>query len=196
MDLALFDFDHTLTTRDSYADFLRSIATPEQLARAKWNVAPWLLAYRTRLISAEAIRARVTRNGFSGRAHAEIRAAGQRYAHEVLPTLLRPRMREQLDWHQQRGDTVVVVSASLDAYLQPWCASLGVAMICNQPEHRDGVCTGRYAGGDLGRHKVQRIRAQYDIARYRRIHAYGDSGEDKAMLALAHERWYRGRLLT
>jgi phosphoserine phosphatase len=28
-----------------------------------------------------------------------------------------------------------------------------------------------------------------------RIHAYGDSSEDKPMLALAHERWFRGKPL-
>jgi phosphoserine phosphatase len=28
-----------------------------------------------------------------------------------------------------------------------------------------------------------------------RIHAYGDSSEDSRMLALAHERWFRGNPL-
>jgi HAD superfamily hydrolase (TIGR01490 family) len=195
MDLALFDFDHTLTVRDTYAGFLRSIATPEQL-RAKWNVAPWLLAYRAKLISAQAIRARATRVGFTGRRLADVQAAGARYAMEVLPGLIRPEMREQLDWHLQRGDTVVVVSASLDAYLQPWCDTLGLELICNRLEHHDGICTGRYADSDCGARKVARIRARYDVAGYRRVHAYGDSREDRPMLALAHERWYRGRLVS
>ncbi|RXR05191.1 HAD family hydrolase [Pseudoxanthomonas composti] len=196
MDLALFDFDHTLTTRDTYAGFLREIATPEQLARAKWNVAPWLLAYRMNLISAEAIRARVTRIGFAGRRLAEVQEAGARYAQQVLPELIRPEMREQLDWHLARGDTVVVVSGSLDVYLQPWCASLGLGLICNRLEHHDGVCSGHYADGDCGARKLVRIRSQYDVTRYRRVHAYGDSREDRPMLALAHERWYRGRLVS
>ncbi|HBK46926.1 MAG TPA: HAD-IB family hydrolase [Xanthomonadaceae bacterium] len=196
MHLALFDFDHTITTCDTYAGFLRSIATPQQLARAKWNVAPWLLAYRAGLVSAESIRVRVTRVGFAGRAIADIRAAGEHYARDVLPGLVRPLMRERLDWHLQRGDTVVVVSGSLDAYLQPWCDAQGLRLICNRLEHADGLCSGRYAGGDCGAHKVRRIRAEYDIASYHRIHAYGDSREDRPMLALAHERWYRGMPLS
>ena len=56
-----------------------------------------------------------------------------------------------------------------------------------------GRLTGRYAGGDRGAHKVADIRARYDLSRYTRIHAYGDSSEDRAMLALAHERWWRGQ---
>ncbi|MBB4126343.1 phosphoserine phosphatase [Xanthomonas translucens] len=30
--LALFDFDHTVTTTDTYSRFLRRVATPQQLA--------------------------------------------------------------------------------------------------------------------------------------------------------------------
>ena len=31
VELALFDFDHTITTGDSYGRFLRRVATPQQL---------------------------------------------------------------------------------------------------------------------------------------------------------------------
>ncbi|MGE8240705.1 MAG: HAD-IB family hydrolase, partial [Stenotrophomonas indicatrix] len=70
MELALFDFDHTVTTCDTYGRFLRRVATAEQLAQAWWKVGPWLLAYKLKLISAERIRARVTRLTFSER-HAD-----------------------------------------------------------------------------------------------------------------------------
>ncbi len=44
MELALFDFDHTVTTCDTYGRFLRRVATAEQLAQARWTVGPWLAA--------------------------------------------------------------------------------------------------------------------------------------------------------
>ena len=92
----------------------------------------------------------------------------------------------------RRGDTVVIVSGSLDAYLRPWCASLGLDLICNRLESVDGRLTGRYLGGDRGPHKAADIRARHELASFDRVHAYGDSSEDRAMLALAHERWWRG----
>ena len=61
MDLALIDFDPTVTTCDSYARFLRRVASPQQLAAAKWSVGPWLAGYRLGLVSAAALRIRVTR---------------------------------------------------------------------------------------------------------------------------------------
>ena len=118
---------------------------------------------------------------------------GVRHAHEVLPGLLRPEMMQRIAWHQGRGDTVVLVSASLDVYLQPWCECQGLELICNRLEASDGVLTGRYHDGDCGPHKARLIRARYDVDAYRQVHAYGDSREDLDMLALAGQRWYRGR---
>jgi HAD superfamily hydrolase (TIGR01490 family) len=195
MELALIDFDNTVTDCDTYARFLRRVATPEQLAQAWWKVGPWLLAYRLKLISARRIRARVTWLVMRNRHADDIAAQAAGFSREVLPEVVRPKMLEQIRWHLQQKHTVVIVSGSLDLYLRTWCEAMGLEMICNRLESRDGRLTGRYADGDCGPHKVERIRARYDLSRYVRIHAYGDSSEDRPMLALAHERWYRGKPL-
>ncbi|PPU03959.1 HAD family hydrolase [Xanthomonas arboricola] len=195
MHLALFDFDHTITTCDSYARFLRKVATPAQLATAKWQIGPWVLGYRLGMVAAAALRARVTRKVFSGRALQEMSAHGADYARSALPGVLRTEMMRRIDWHQAQGHEVVLVSASLDLYLQPWCAQHGLSLICNKLEHHAGVLSGRYAGGDCGPHKAAQIRLRYDLSHYACVHAYGDSREDKPMLALAQRRWYRGNLL-
>lgn len=196
MQLALFDFDHTVTDRDSYAGFLRHVATPEDLSRARWAIGPWLLGFRAGLVSAEGIRKRVTRFAFAGRDAAGIVAHGEPYARDRLPAMLRPEMMQRIEWHHAQGHEIALVSASLDLYLHPWCEQHGLALICNRLEAIDGRLTGRYAGGDIGRHKGREIRARYDLSNYERIHAYGDSREDQPMLALAHERWYAGKRIA
>ncbi len=60
MELALVDFDHTVTTCDTYGRFLRRLATPGQLARARWTIGPWVAGYRLGLVSASALRVRAT----------------------------------------------------------------------------------------------------------------------------------------
>lgn len=195
MELALIDFDNTITDCDTYARFLRRVATPEQLAQAWWKVGPWLLAYRLKLISARRIRARVTWLVMRGRHADDIAAQAAGFSREVLPEVVRPKMLEQIRWHLQQRHTVVIVSGSLDLYLRSWCEAMGLEMICNRLESRDGRLTGRYAEGDCAPHKADRIRARHDLSRYVRIHAYGDSREDRPMLALAQERWYRGKPL-
>ena len=192
-ELALFDFDHTVTSGDTYARFLRLVATPEQRARAWWQVGPWLLAFRLRLIAARRLRARATRLVFTGRHGDDIARLASTYARDVLPDMVRPEMLEQIQWHRAQGHTVAVVSASLDLYLRPWCEMFGLQLVCNQLEMADGRLSGRYLGADVGPIKAHAVREHFDLSRYARIHAYGDSAEDRPLLALAHERWYRGK---
>ena len=196
MNLALFDFDHTITTIDTYGRFLRQTARPEQLARARWYVGPWLAGYRLGLVSARRLRERVTRFAFQDASEDQIRAQGARFARESIPAFVRPEMERRIAWHRSQGDEIVVVSGSLDVYLQPWCSERKLALICNSLEAEDGRLTGRYSGGDCGADKRQRIQARYDVARYPVVYAYGDSSEDREMLALAHKRWFLGRWIV
>ena len=196
MQLALFDFDHTITTCDSYARFLRRVASPRQLARARWTVGPWLLGYRAGLVSAAGIRARATRVAFAGRDAATIASLAATYAGDELPRLLRPQVMARLAWHLRQGHRVAVVSGSLDLYLRPWCERHGLDLLCNRLEAHGGVLTGRYEGADVGPRKADEIRLRYALEDFQRIHAYGDSREDRPMLALAHERWYAGKRIA
>ena len=196
MELALFDFDHTVTAGVSYGRFLRRIATPQQLARARWTLGPWLLGYRIGLVSAVALRRRATHEAFAGRHAAGIAGDAERFAAEELPAMLRPEMAERIARHRDQGPAGAGVRL-VDLYLAPWCRTQGMELLCNRLEAAEGRLTGRYAGRDIGPHKAAAIRAHCgDLSAYARIHAYGDSREDRPMLALAHERWYRGKRLA
>lgn len=153
MDLALFDFDGTITSRGTYPGFVSSAVRP-------------------------------------GRRRLPL--LGERYATETLPALIRPAALERIVWHQRRGDQVVVVSASLDVYLEPWCRALGVDVICTQLEAADGRLTGKYFQGDCcGADKTRRIRERYRLADYATIYAYGDTEDDRQMLDMAHVKVFR-----
>lgn len=192
MDLALFDFDHTITHVDTYSRFLRASAQAGQRRRGELAVAPWLLGYRMGVVPAARLRARATHVAFRGRSEHEIREQGLRYARVDLPRMVRPEMLQRIEWHQSRGHTVVVVSGSLDVYLRPWCDALGLELICNELESESGRLTGRYLSCDRASDKATQIRARYDLDAYADLHAYGDSREDQPMLALARHRWFRG----
>ena len=143
MNLALFDFDGTITRADTFTPFLR-YAVRRQRQLAAWTLLwPLLVAYKTGLVSGSATRPIAARFGLAGEPADRVRALGRRYAQEVLPGVVRRRARERIAWHKQQRDTVVVVSASLDVYLRPWCESMEVEVICTELEERSGRFTGR-----------------------------------------------------
>jgi HAD superfamily hydrolase (TIGR01490 family) len=122
---------------------------------------------------------------------------GLEYATHVLPSTVRPRALEQIDWHQRQGDDVVVVSGSLSVYVRPWCEAIGIRCIATELDECNGRLTGRYRHGECtGMEKARRISSQFDLSRYSQVYAYGDTSEDLEMLALAHRKYYRWKEIS
>jgi len=192
LNLALFDFDGTITSKDSFAPFVQASAKPSRALAGRILLLPLIVAYRAGVISASATRSRVCAFGFRGRSEAEIRNAGVTFATERLPGTIRAHALERIRWHREQKDLVVVVSAALDVYLKPWCDSHGLDVICTELDSVNGILTGKYRGGDcVGREKARRIVSRYDLSSFEIVFAYGDTTEDADMLALAHRRFFR-----
>jgi len=195
MDLALFDFDGTITTRDTFRPFLSFAGGRARMALGTALLGPMVVGYELGWIHASRMRAAATYLCCRGRPERELRELGARYG-RTLPRLFRPEALERIGWHKRRGDTVVVVSASLRPYLEDLCRGLEVELVCTELEARRSVLTGHYLGGDCtGPEKARRVRAAYDVAHYSTIHAYGDTREDAELLELAPRRHYRWREL-
>lgn len=192
MDLALFDFDGTITRRETMPDFLRAAVRPFRLAVGRLVFAPLVLGYRLGIVPGSAVRAALCRFAFRGIPVAELERHGALFATHFLPTVLRPQAMARIDWHRARGDRVVIVSGGLDVYLSHWTRDQGLALLCSSLEQRGDRLTGRYHGAQCVRaEKVRRVRAAYPTGAYSRVYAYGDSPEDLDLLAMADEAYYR-----
>ena len=85
MNLALFDFDGTITHREMLPAFVRFAVPPARLRVWSWLLAPWVIGYRLGWVSGVSIRAMIARAGFRGMREADYRAAGERFARDALP---------------------------------------------------------------------------------------------------------------
>ncbi|ACJ27908.1 HAD-superfamily hydrolase, subfamily IB (PSPase-like):HAD-superfamily subfamily IB hydrolase, hypothetical 2 [Shewanella piezotolerans WP3] len=193
MKLALFDFDGTLTHHDMYTRFILYSATPIRLFLGSIFLSPLYLLYRLGVIPARKLRPLVSYCAFVGRDVETVTALGKQYAQEVIPKSLRAETLSVLKQHQVDGAKVVLVSASLDLYLQPWCESMGIRLICSQMAVEQGCYTGRYKSGDCSCDmKAIKVQQQFCLADYSEVFAYGDTHEDLAMLALAEHPYMNG----
>lgn len=196
MNLALFDFDGTITSQDTFTPFIYFALDPKRILFGALLLSPMILGYKLGFLPAAKMRAGIVKVGFRGQPAAQVRELGSLYSKRRLPAVVRPEALERIRWHKREGDVVVVVSASLDAYLRDWCTELELELICSELEARDGVLTGRYAGGDCtGSEKAKRVLARYDLSQFPLIYAYGDTDEDRHLLALANRRYFRWREL-
>lgn len=194
--LALFDFDGTITTRETFVDFVRHATPPVRLALGRLLLLPVYAGYKAGLLPASWVRACVVAFAFTHVPQTRLDQAVARYD-ALLGGLLRPEAMERIRWHQSQGHTVVVVSGNFEAALAPWCARHGLGLIASVLDARNGRLTGRYRGAQCVRaEKVRRIREAHDVSAFAQIYAYGDTHEDHDLLAMAHRRFYRWQEVT
>lgn len=198
MRIALFDFDGTLTRRDSLLPFLRYVRGTGNLALDLAAVAPDLARWKLGLATNEEAKTALLRKSLAGVSAAEFEAVGEDFAATHLDALLNPALHRRLLDHQAEGDVCVLVSASLEAYLRPWCVRHGfAACLASVLEVRDGRLTGHLLEGNCwGEEKARRakkwISSTYPHHRPTLI-AYGDSRGDRQLLEMADAAFLRGR---
>ena len=126
----------------------------------------------------------------------ELEKLGSEYSKTVIPNILRNRALKQIQWHKDNADKIVIVSASLNLYLRPWCEENGFELICSELESKNDIFSGRYVNGDCtGAEKAKRVLEKYQLNDFNKIYVYGDTSEDKELLDLADEKYFRWTLL-
>lgn len=199
--IAAFDFDGTLTHRDTLLPFLLRSLGLAGFVRAVVLSSPWLGAYALRLMSNHRAKARLLQMSLAGWSRADAERHAEDFVNTYLPTQWQGWAMEKLAEHRRQGHRCVIVSASPGIYLHRVAATLGMdAVICTEMELQGELFTGRMATPNChGEQKAIRLRAWLaatlgDDARPV-LHAYGDSRGDKPLLRLADFAWYRGKLL-
>ena len=150
MIVAAFDFDGTLTRRDTLIPFLVFVRGPWVVSAALLVCLPRLAGMALGGGSRQKAKEQLLRICLRGKSKQELAQAGEAFARQRLPRLMRPEALQRLQWHVSRGDTCVIVSASLDLYLSPWGDENGFqAVICSRLDfdQRD-MATGNLDGAN------------------------------------------------
>lgn len=199
--VAAFDFDGTLTRRDSLLPLLaRGLGWP-RLLLALLKCSPWLVAYALRLVRNDVAKAQLLRATLAGRSVDEVQAWAAAWLAQDLDGQLRDWTVARLAWHRSEGHVCLLVSASLDVYLQRAADQLGFdGLICTQMEVQGGRLTGEMQTPNChAEQKVLRLKAWLAerfgelAAENLTLYAYGDTSSDKPMLRMASHAWYRSQ---
>ena len=192
MTLALFDFDGTITTDDSLLKFIRFVVGDRRFLLGLVVLSPMLVLYKLKLIPNYKAKQYMLSWFFKGMSKDAFLKVANEYSLVHIDKILRPKAIEKINWHKNQGHKVVVVSASIECWLRPWCEKNGLELIATKLEIKDDIVTGKLLSKNCyGVEKVNRIKEIYNIEKYDYIYAYGDSSGDKQMLELAHEKFYK-----
>jgi phosphatidylglycerophosphatase C len=190
--IAFFDFDGTITTRDSLLAFIFFRHGKLKTILGLITVAPSYALHVLKLISVQKAKEQVLSRFFRNEPLEKFDSYCEEFIRTKIPELVRPKAIKELEIMRNKGVEIVIVSASPDNWLRTWSQQFGASLISTKLEVKDGKLTGHIDGNNCrGEEKVRRIRLQYDLSQYDEVYAYGDTKGDKPMLALATFVFYQ-----
>ncbi len=207
--VAAFDFDGTLTRRDTLIPFLaRGLGWPRLLI-AFFKCSPWLAGYALRWVANDVAKAKLLRATLARRSALELEGWTTQWLAKDFPGQLQHWTMARLAWHKGAGHCCVMVSASPDVYLARVAAQLGFdGLICTELQVANVDVSGDQSTGYLtgemqtpncyGEQKVLRLNS-WLIERFGagldgvELYAYGDTRGDLPLLHMAQHAWYRGK---
>lgn len=190
--IVAFDFDGTITARDSYTAFLRWRSGAWRYRLGLVRLLPAAIAYLFHRDRGR-IKADATREFLHGVPREQLEEEAHVFAREKARELMRQDAVATFRWWRERGATVVIVTASPETVVAPFARALGAhALLGTQLEYdADDRVTGAFACLNCrGDEKVNRLKAHFG-PEVRLAAAYGDTSGDHAMLAIAEEKGYR-----
>lgn len=190
--LVAFDFDGTMTVRDSYTAFLRW-RTPGLLwLLGGLRLVPAALAYLVHRDRGR-IKAQATKVFLGGVPRERLEADARAFAEAHSRRLLRPDAVLAWKTWRRQGARLVIVTASPETVVAPFARGLAAdGLIGTRLAFDDaGRATGGFASPNCrGPEKVVRLKAAFgDDVEIQA--AYGDTGGDTEMLAAAREPYFR-----
>lgn len=184
-----FDFDGTLTTKDTLIEFIRFAKGTIAFGCGFLRYAPLLVLMKIGLYPNWKAKQKVFAHFFKGITIEDFDSICQAFA-ASSHHLLRPKGIEAIHQAQNEGAEVLIVSASIDNWVQPFFAN--VKVLGTQIEVIDGKLTGRFLTKNCyGQEKVNRILSLYPNRQDYYLTAYGDSRGDKELLTFADESHFK-----
>ena len=121
MNIALFDFDGTISNKDTFMLFTISLVGRLKYLYGIALLSPILLLYKLGILSNQYMKSSIIKFFYKDVSINTIKSRAQLFNRDVVKNIIRKKALERIDWHKKNNDIIVVVSASSDLWLQEWC---------------------------------------------------------------------------
>lgn len=184
--LVIFDLDQTLTEKDTYLPYLFSVLIAKPWRIWRWIFLPFFLSlYILKIKDNTWLKVKFLNAVLKGLSLDDLKPISQKFTKNLLVRGLNQKMIEVLQIHIDKGDRLILLSASLDCYVSHIGSALGFGEIIATPvKIVDNRIAGGLSGPNLkGTEKVNII--QNYLAEERQsylITAYADDISDQYLL--------------
>jgi phosphatidylglycerophosphatase C len=185
MRLVFFDFDRTLTRRDTILSLGLFLARVNPRPLLTTALLLWtLLLLKMRLISNHEFKEQFCRRLLKGEREDRIQLLSRSFTNERITRQWNREVVQKLKEHRRLGDEIYIVSSNFCFLLEVVRTHLGAdGVIATELEIVDGRYTGSLLGlACSGDEKLSRVLARFGRERVEQAVAYGDSPDDRSLL--------------
>ena len=192
--VAYFDFDGTLTHKDTLIPFLIYTVGISRFILKIPRLLPVAILYLLNIISNEEAKERTLIILIRGYSFGQLEEKAKNFAELKLAKYIKPEVFNKLEYHFEHDHTIILVSANLAMYLRYFAKKHAIdAVIATEVEFNGGVCTGCLATRNCyGHEKVNRITdylAQQKSG-FMYSYGYGNSHGDYELLNYVDEAYF------
>jgi len=189
--LYLFDFDGTLTYKDTMFMFLK-FYDPAKYSVQFLKHVPLFILLKLKLADAESVKKSLIASILKGKSRHQIEKKAQQFFEENFPSLFRENALDFINNIDRTHAESYIVSASLDIWVKPFADKFNMKLLSTQAEFKDDIFTGKFVGKNCNKEeKANRVKIEIGDKKFDKIIAFGDTSGDKAMFKFANESHYR-----
>lgn len=189
--LYLFDFDGTLTYRDTMFLFLKFY----DARKFYWGFVkhiPLFVLMRLGLLNVERVKKSFIVSVLKDQTQEALQQKAQEFFERYYPRIVRENALEFISNMDREKTEGYIITASLDVWTRPFAEKLGLKLLATEARFENGVFTGHFrTKNNNGKEKTLRILQEIKDRKFDKIIAFGDTSGDRPMLELADEGHYR-----
>ena len=189
-----FDFDGTLTTKDTLLEFIHFAKGSGQMFRGFLLFSPLLILMKLHLFPNWKAKQKIFSYFFKGMKIDDFNALCTRFAEQNKHLLRLAGIEKVRQAIAEEHTTVLIISASIDNWVRPFFDEIDkkIQVLGTQIETKEGRLTGLFTTKNCyGEEKVNRLTALYPHREAYYLTAFGDSRGDKELLTFADKGFYK-----
>jgi len=190
--LFLYDFDGTITKKDTLFDFIKFSASNRDYYSGLLIFSPLFILAKAGFLKKGKVKQRFISFFLKGKSKVELSTISVTYLKQVLNNrILKKTALNSIFENKQKGD-VYIVSASLDIWLKAISEHLGVGLICTMANYKNDIFDGKFSTPNCNyKEKVKRVINEININDYDNIVYFGDTKGDIALKGIVNEYYHK-----
>ena len=161
-EIYVFDFDGTISTKDSFVEYIKFTRGPMVLYFGVLIFAPLLIAMRLGLANRGKTKEKILSWYLKGKPKAWLDEQSETFLAKSMNGIIRSKAVEEIKKLQAAGHEIAVVSASVDIWLSAFCKKHGLRLICTKADFVNAIFSGKFASPNCRKEqKVERRRLSW-----------------------------------